>query len=161
MELTSDLIRHYFDYNPETGDLVYRVSKTGNGVLGRVAGTVNARGYRVVKVDGKTYRSHRLIWLWMTGSWPTHHIDHINGDPLDNRWVNLRAATRSQNMRNRKVSKNNKLGLKGVSMFQGKFAATIYLNGRNKLLGRFETAEEAAEAYRKAADLYYQEFAKY
>lgn len=87
-------------------------------------------------------------------------VDHINGDRLDNRKANLRVCTKRQNSYNRKVSKNNKVGLKGVSPQRNKFRAVIYWNYKRIHLGLFDSPELAGAAYdRKALELY-GEFAK-
>lgn len=100
---------------------------------------------------------HRLIT-----SFEHELIDHINNDPKDNRKVNLRAATHAQNMRNGKVQKNNKLGLKGVRWRarQRQFEANIWHNNKSIYLGLFKTKEVAALAYNEAALRYFGEFAK-
>lgn len=82
--------------------------------------------------------------------------DHINGNKLDNRKFNLRIATVSENGMNRKVNKNNKSGLKGVSFFGGRWRAYI----QKRFLGYFPTKEKAAIAYNKAAQEYFGEFAR-
>ncbi len=82
--------------------------------------------------------------------------DHINGNKLDNRKSNLRIATVSENGMNRKVSKNNKSGLKGVSFFEGRWRAYI----QRKFLGYYSTKKEAAIAYNKAAQEFFGEFAR-
>jgi hypothetical protein len=66
-------------------------------------------------LTGVLYREHRLAWLYMTGEWPTHEIDHINGDRVDNRFCNLREATASENRWNSRKRVNNTSGYKGVS----------------------------------------------
>jgi hypothetical protein len=87
-------------------------------------------------------------------------VDHINGVTTDNRIVNLREATVQQNARYQGIARNNKTGFKGVSNRpNGRFAATIYLDGKNVSLGVFGSKIEAALAYDKAARTHYGEFA--
>lgn len=87
-------------------------------------------------------------------------VDHINGNKLDNRKSNLRVCTKRQNSYNRKLGKNNKTGLKGVSPYRNKFRAVIYWNYKHIHLGMFDSPAAAAAAYdRKALELY-GEFAK-
>jgi hypothetical protein len=87
------------------------------------------------------------------------HVDHINGNKLDNRKENLRLATPTQNQGNSKIPKNNKTGYKGVFQVRsGKFVAQIKINYKSTHLGTFDTAEQAAEAYNKAASDYFGEF---
>ena len=95
---------------------------------------------------------HRVI-LRTTG-----HVDHRDGNGLNNQRHNLRPATRKQNQQNRGAQKNNRLEAKGVTFHAGKYRATIKAAGKQKHLGRFETAEAASEAYRKAARELHGEF---
>ena len=73
--------------------------------------SLNNGGYLEGKILGKYYKAHRVIWLWMTGEWPKEQVDHINHDRTDNRWCNLREASRLENYRNQSQYKNNKSGL--------------------------------------------------
>ncbi len=124
---------------------------------GRLAGTI-AHGYRIINLNGKLYRAHRLIFLIEHGYIPDC-IDHINGDKDDNRISNLREVTESQNMMNRPVQKNNKTGLKGVSLHSGGlWRARIVVNRKEYSLGLFKTKELAHAAYCKAATHYHGEF---
>ena len=106
-----------------------------------------------IRVDGAGYRAHRLAWLYMTSEWPTDVIDHINGDGTDNRWSNIRAATKGQNQCNRRMSRNNTSGRQGVYYRQhrGSWAAEIWFNDKKQYLGTFATKEEAVAA-RAAAE---------
>ena len=88
-------------------------------------------------------------------------IDHINGDKLDNRIENLRAATVGQNQHNRKTNANNTSGYKGVSWNKGcnKWLSQIKLEGKRIHLGYFDNLEEAAEVVRKAREELHGDFA--
>jgi hypothetical protein len=108
-------------YNPDTGEF------TRNG---KKAGWVNSNGYLVITVSGKDHRAHRLAYFLMTGSWPLKDMDHINGNRLDNRWINLREASRSQNLFNKRIQSNNKLGIKNVSFNLGKYRVELRKNGK-------------------------------
>jgi hypothetical protein len=103
-----------------------------------------------------------LIWLYMTGEWPSDDIDHRDRDGLNNRWANLREATRSQNLANRCAQVNNAIGVKGVCLERatGRYLAYIKVAGRTIALGRFGTAEEASRAYMAAALQHFGEFAR-
>ena len=90
--LTAAQLRELLQYDPETG-VVTRLVKSSNGIkVGDVAGTADARGYILIRVDGWLHLAHRLAWLHMTCEWPKGMIDHINGVRDDNRWSNLRRA---------------------------------------------------------------------
>ncbi len=108
-----------------------------------MAGVENALGYQVIRLSGRLYLAHRLAWLWMTGDWP-QEVDHINGLKHDNRWINLRMATRVQNMRNM-----HKRRLKGVSWDKRRNNYRCYLtqNGRQIHLGIFSHESDAAACY--------------
>lgn len=115
--------------------------------------TVNPSGYRMGEVLGKTYAAHRVLWLLHTKAWPAQFIDHINGDPSDNRIVNLRAATKRENQRNKRMQKNNTSGTVGVIWIKhlSKWRAMIGIDGRGYALGTFDNIEDAIAA-RKAAE---------
>jgi hypothetical protein len=152
-------------YNPATGVISYLPRENDQrsfAYSGKEAGKLDGRGYRQIRVEGHVVLAHRLAWALMTNEWPESQIDHINGDTLDNRWINLRLATRSQNMANTKLRRDNKTGFKGVvrSRTPGKFYAQIGFHGRTINLGTFDSAEEAAQAYRTAAREKFNEFTR-
>ena len=85
--------------------------------------------------------------------WPKEHVDHINGDTSDNRWVNMREATNSENMQNlRGPRRDNKTGVLGTcwDKARSKWVAVIQVKGKQRNLGRFDSQDEAAAAYLKA-----------
>ena len=161
--MTAEEARQLFSYNPETGDLVWRVSLNSRAPIGYIVGTQTKYGYIQVQVRGKSYLAHRVAWLITYGEWPVEHLDHINGNVQDNRLSNLRQATNAQNRYNMKLNIRNKIGLKGVSFAKGrnKWAAHISANGRSRTLGYFATPEEAHAAYCAAAKELHGEFANF
>ena len=118
----------------------------------------------MVEIDHHAYGAHVLIWVWMTGEWPSVEIDHENLKRADNRWSNLREATHSQNMANGRKYRNNTSGYKGVfwenRKSPKKWRAMIDINGKHKHLGYHSSKEEASAAYNKAADELFGEFAR-
>ena len=165
--LTAQRLRYLLHYDPETGIFVRRVAvgRHGRHKAGLIVGHQNAGdGYITIRVDGPLYLAQRLVWLYMTGEWPKHQIDHKNLTRNDNRWSNLREATHGQNVQNSSLRKNNTSGFKGASIIKTQytlarpFRARITVNSKEIGLGYFATAAEAHEAYLKAADKYYGEF---
>jgi len=107
-------------------------------------------GYTRIQIGSKSHLAHRLAWLYEFGVWPSKDIDHINGNRADNRLCNLRDVSRKINTQNRKAaSSNNSCGLLGVSAHgkTGRFVAGIYIHGKRKHLGIFDTAQQAHDAY--------------
>jgi hypothetical protein len=160
--LTAHELRELLDYNPATGVFRWRVARSNRVKVGQETGCLNAYGYKVIGIHGRVLQASRLAWLYTTGAWPEHDIDHINGDPADNRWENLRAATRSDNQCNRRKQSNNKSGFKGVHFDQkrGKWRARIAKRGHDVDLGFFERVEDAGRAYQAAAGRVHGDFAR-
>jgi hypothetical protein len=162
-DLTVDLLKHLFDYDKETGNLIWKKTRANGKVKkGDIAGTIDSKGYIRLDVNYKKYKAHRLVFLMHKGYLPKT-IDHINGNPSDNRIENLRAATTSQNQYNRKLSSNNTSGFKGVSWdkTQKIWKGYIYLDGQRIHLGVYKTPEEANEVVRKAREELHGEFANH
>lgn len=135
-------------YNPEAG-VFTRLVRTSNRIkVGDVAGGLNAGGYVQIRIHGVLQQAHRLAWLYMTGQWPEHEIDHRNTIPSDNRWENLRETPHKMNSENqRRAHTNNRSGLLGVYRRQTKFVAEVRVNGKKHFLGYFDTPEVAHAAY--------------
>lgn len=114
--------------------------------------------YATAKIAGKVVKLHKFLWeLWGR---QRAGLDHINGDGLDNRRSNLRAATQSQNLANSRMFRTNTSGYRGVSRFRGKWVAQIRINGTVVHIGRFDTAELASAAYKQTAQALHGEFAR-
>ena len=146
--LTQEKVKELFHYEPDTGNLVWRVDCGAHKVAGKIAGYLNNEGYLRIRIDGKGYQAHRLIWLYVNGAWPVNEIDHVNGVRNDNRISNLREVTNSQNLQNqRKPSLNNTSGFLGVSAYGGKWLAQIKLSGKKQHIGYYDTPAEAHAAY--------------
>ena len=163
MELTENILKKLLHYNPETGVFIWLKSPTKSHpyLKGREAGSVNRRGYRRIKINGRGYYAHRLAFLFMTGEWPkTREIDHINKNPFDNKWANLRECTVSENQRNVKVRIDNTSGHKGICWHkkEKKWHSRITVNGIRKFLGSFPTLQEAVKARSQAELEFFGEF---
>ena len=145
--ITADMIRSAFDYDPDTG--VFRRKITSGGAkAGSVAGCINIEGYCVIRYRYTLLYAHRLAWIYVYGEWPSNQVDHINSIRSDNRIANLRDVDQPINMQNRKrADKDSKLGVLGVSLSRGLYKAQIQVNGTNKFIGRFATIDEARAAY--------------
>lgn len=149
--ITQERLKELFDY--KDGQLIRKISRgRGNSSQRWKAGTVighkGAGNYILASVDYSMYKLHRLIWLWHKGYMPKKYIDHIDGDPSNNKIENLREASCAENMQNqRKPRSNNKLGFQGVYQVNEKFRAVITTNKKNKHLGYFDTPEQAHQAY--------------
>lgn len=162
-----EALRDDLDYDASSGVFRWRHGvRTGNGALRLkpmdIAGTRSSDGYWQIRWRGKIYRAHRLAWLHVYGRWPSKLIDHINGDPLDNRIANLREASYALNNANSRIRKNNKSGYKGVSWSEnaGRWGAWFSLHGKTRHLGYFDSPEAAHEAYFEAASAAFGEFAR-
>jgi hypothetical protein len=154
--ITIERLREVLDYDPETGNLIWRVRLNSRAPVGAIAGCIcKHRGYRVMSVDKRFYPVHRLIWLHVHGVWPANEIDHVNGIKHDNRISNLREATHAQNCRNI-APKKSKSGAKGVryNELARKWQARIVYDHKEISLGYFH-AKDAAIAAREAAELQY------
>ncbi len=109
-------------------------------------------GYRCGTLLYQAVLAHRVIWKWMTGEEPVE-IDHINGNRSDNRWLNLRNVTATENRKNAARRSDNKSGENGVffNSQHGKWQAGLNVDGRYVYVGRFDDFD-AAVAARKAAE---------
>lgn len=158
--ITQNLLLELFDYDPETGILTNKITRNYNCLAGEEAGTLSAnskgdRYYRKVFINRKGYKTHRLIYIIMTGE-EAEVIDHINGDSLDNRWCNLQNGTQADNTKNQSKRKDNKSGVVGVCWDKSasKWNAYITVKQKHIFLGYFTDFDEAV-AVRKAAEKEY------
>ena len=173
---TIEDLRNALTYCPETGILTWRerpremfqstqswktwnarfASRPAGGARWSGASAESARsdGHLRVRIFGRSHESHRVCWAIHHGEWPLDQIDHIDGNPSNNRASNLRVASQSENMRNRKTPRTNTSGVIGVSWHKAslKWRATIMVSGIRLSLGYFERLEDAA-ASRKAAEI--------
>lgn len=160
MTLTVERLRELFEYDPVTGRLIWRSSLSPRAPVGSTAGCKHRDGGLVIQCAGKKYHVHRVIWAIIYGRWPADVIDHVDGNPANNRLENLRDATRGENCRNRRKSSRNTSGFKGVSRAGSAWQAVIGFNEKDIYLGRFKTKEAAAQAYNAAAIRHHGDFAR-
>lgn len=149
-ELSQDLLRKFYRYNPDTGEFLHRLD-THQSYAGDTPGYIGNHGYLVCSVGNKEYLIHRLIWLYMTGDMP-EMVDHIDHNKLNNIWNNLREVCNTTNAMNCSVSKNSVTRANGVSFMKSrsKYRAYITVDRKQISLGLFKTLEEAIEARAKA-----------
>ena len=152
-----DKLAEDLNYDPETGDFFWKVTR-GKAKKGALAGFSCDQGRRKIQLRGTRYMAHRLAFLAMTGRWPIGEVDHINGDQSDNRWKNLREASRSENECNKKPKANNTSGHKGVRKVGNRWRVELQANGKKKHLGYFSTFDEASRARDDAARRAHGEF---
>jgi len=154
------------DYSPEGGTFTWRhrcdaMGRPNTREVGKIAGKMDPKGYRMITLNRKRYLAHRVVWLVETGTWPNHRLDHINGLHDDNRFENLREADHAENLWNRGVQKNSRSGVKGVFWNKQcqRWMAKINVRGVNHYLGTHKTVEAAAAAYQEAASRLHGDFA--
>lgn len=149
-------VKELFSY--ADGELI-RLRSTTGARKGDIAGTVNAAGYKITDVNNKKQLIHRLVFLYHYGHIPKY-VDHIDGNPLNNRIENLRGCSLSENQYNSKTPKNNISGVKGVHWCntKRKWVAKISVNNKNKYIGSFHDLTLASYACDAARKKYHGEF---
>ena len=173
-DMTVERARQLFDYDPKIGDLRWkarpvemfnnsrrsarRACTTWNKrFAGKLVGAINWKGYRVLEIDGVSYRAHHIAWLLVYGKFPDDQLDHRHGKRDDNPILQLREATPGQQQQNRKKSRKNTSGFTGVSWHKqmSRWSANISVNHKHIFLGLFDDPKEAAEAYLAAKKKYH------
>ncbi len=158
-DLTHYELMNLLHYDAVTGAFTWKVSRGGKARTGAIAGSLDTRGYRSIEINHKAYKAHRLAWFYQTGNWPVSELDHINRNRDDNRWDNLRLATRSQNMMNAQHHQPSSCGT-GITRRNRGYQARISIDGKRLTLGTFKTNTEAVAAYAAAADKLHGNFAR-
>lgn len=143
------------EYNPNTG-MFRHVPPCGNNARRDWhPGSSESSRYYSVFFNGKNMRAHRVAYYLMTGDWPDT-IDHIDGNPKNNVWSNLRSVdTRTNNRNLHRARAHNSTGTLGVTKFRNKFRARITVNGVGIHLGVFNSEAAAQAAYTEAKQTYH------
>lgn len=147
--MNQQFLKQYLLYDQQTGAFTW-AKASGGKPAGASAGFVQRNGRHAIGLLGRTYQAHRLAWLYVHGVWPRDMVDHINGDPLDNRIANLREADNALNMQNqRRPNRANKSGYLGVCFNKraGKWQAAIGVEKKVRYLGLYQSPEAAHQAY--------------
>ena len=154
MRVTLENIKSQISYNADCGSFIWLKS-------GLPAGCTFPSGYHYIRIDGRMVGAHRVAIFFASGILPDL-VDHINGDPSDNRLKNLRLCTPSENRANSRVRADSASGQKCVAFRKdrNKWRATIGPRGAVKTLGHFNTCSEAVAAVRSAAKEIYGDFAR-
>lgn len=162
--ITQKQLLDIFEYR--NGELYWKKSRRTDKIgvrAGYVETSPTRKGYVCIGVKSKLYQEHRLIWQMFNGDNMPAMLDHINGNPTDNRIENLRIATHEQNMRNAKKSKNNTSGIKGVSWYKRdkKWQVKLCISRKQLSFGLFKDKELAELVAIEARDKYHKEFARH
>lgn len=156
-DLSQKTLKKDLHYDPATGIFTRSKSKRGiNSRKGDIAGSINGCGYIDIGIKGKTYRAHRLAFLYMEGEFPLMEVDHTNHIRTDNSWKNLRKVSSADNAHNRSKSERNTSGVTGVSWYvrDNKWKSCITVSGQRIHLGYFVEFHEAVNARKNAEVLY-------
>jgi hypothetical protein len=157
-DLTAQRLREVFHYEPQTGVFTRLQNSYRNTALaGPITGYLRKNGHLAIRVDNKLFFAHQLAWLYMFGDWPSGQIDHIDGNPANNVFSNLRDSDKRLNAENlRKAHKDCASGLLGAYKHRNKWSSRIMVNGKNVYLGTHETPELAHAAYLVAKRAFHQ-----
>lgn len=145
MTLTHQMLLSWIIYHPIQGLWEWRNPAIMNKRNRTTVGTISVHGYRIITINGTKYRSGRLAVFYMTGEWPKEEVDHIDRDKLNDSWVNLKEASRSENALNRDLQSNNTSGVRGVHWDVNKqmWAVQVKKDNLNHWGGRFASLDEA------------------
>lgn len=150
-DLTAERLRELLHYDPLTGVFTRKIRTSNRINIGDVAGNIRKDGYRDIRVGGEKIKEHRVAWLYVYGEWPKFGIDHINGNPSDNRIANLRDIPQGENVKNvRQCRTDNAHGSLGVARNGNNWRASIQVDKVRMYLGTFKTPELACAAYIEA-----------
>lgn len=150
-------LRNLINYDSSTGEFFWKNIKSKRFKCGDLAGCYRKDGYRVIRTRHGLHLGHRIAWAIVYGEWPDTDIDHIDGNPSNNKISNLRKVTHSQNIINQTAHKDNRLGQAGIKLNKnGRFYVTV----KNKSRGGYATLDEAIFVRDKALKEEYGEFVR-
>lgn len=142
-EISYDRAHWMFSYEEDTGVLRRKVTVSSRAMRGESIRAINSAGYVVVRFEGVLQYAHRIIWLMKTGNWPVNDIDHIDGNPSNNRFDNLRDVPRAINLQNKIVASGVYYAHRDKV-----WVATIEVNGVQTRLGQSKSRAIAEAIYR-------------
>lgn len=159
-KLTQEYLKELLTYDPDTGIFVWKERLSNHFKNERDKNAWNTRyankicggnrddGYILVRINKSNYLAHRLAFLYVEGYLPENFVDHIDRNPANNKWDNLREVSKKCNAQNCKLFKNNTSGVNGVSFDNStnKWRSHIVINKKQKSLGYFENFEDAVRA---------------
>jgi len=146
--ITQEDLQKLLKYDSETGWFIWLISNSNRVQVGARAGFLHqASGYRYITINGKKYLESRLAHFYMTGNWPKEEIDHKNRIKSENKWNNLREATRIQNLVNKSKTERKYDLPTGVYKSGNKFTVYQQINKKRYYLGTFNTPNEAHQKY--------------
>ena len=160
MTLTQDRLKELLNYDKFTGKFIRKVNK-GSSKAGEEPGYFIA-GYRYIMIDGRSYPAHRLVFLYETGIYPNSDVDHKNMIRDDNRFENLRIASRRENMFNTRAHYDSASGIKNVfyRTDTNKYSVRVSVNGRYRSFGCFDDKELAELVANYVREKYHGEYSR-
>lgn len=141
-QLTQKELKTLVEYDKNTG--IFKRIKSRSGSYNGKFGYIEKKGYLSSKINGKTYKLHRLAWLYAYGCYPKNQIDHINDIKTDNRISNLQDVSQEINQAKSPIRRDNTSGLIGVNRHKGKYVARIQENGKRIWLAGCDCKIKAA-----------------
>jgi hypothetical protein len=157
--ITHEELKRLIHYDSETGLLTWVKARPGV-VVGKEVGYLGNNGYVSIQVLGQRVLAHRLVFFYMTGEWPTNDVDHIDGCRTNNRWKNLRQATRAQNLANRSANLNRTLPKNVYLHPNGYYRVKVKMEGKFYHVGYFPDLSKASLAAIKKQKELFGEYAK-
>ena len=154
--ISQKYLQEIFDY--KDGELYWKKARS-KITVGQKTGSLNVNGYLTTKINGKCYRTHRLIFMWHNGYFPIQ-VDYFNNNKTDNRIENLRLATNGQNRQNTSIQKNNTSGFKGVYKQKNKWRVRLMIEGKSKSFGLYNDIDYAKFVADAMRYKYHKEFAR-